>query len=304
VLLILDLNQPTRFWHMLLKSQVVNEALAQGWPWSAAGWRLMADAPLLKYWSPMSIGSWALTLFGACSFLSLLGSLWPGGRLERLLRRGVPGRALQVVGCLVGFFIASYTGALLTATNQPVWSDSSWIAPLFLTSAASTGVAALLLVAYFRRELSPQTLQRLERADRWALLLELAFLAVFLASLGVLLPIVWGTWHGKLLAVGVPLLGVLLPLALHLRPGVAGRHGTVIAAALALAGGLLLRYAILGVPPELLARGPGAVPGVPASASSPRIPGFSPEDGRTAGDPGADPLNRPATPRPDGKLQP
>src|SRR5262245_60282223 len=34
VLLILDLNRPERFWHMLLRSEVVKAALAEGWPWS------------------------------------------------------------------------------------------------------------------------------------------------------------------------------------------------------------------------------------------------------------------------------
>ena len=45
---------------------------------------------------------------------------------------------LQALGCVAGFFVASYTGALLSATNQPMWSDTVWLAPLFLASAAST----------------------------------------------------------------------------------------------------------------------------------------------------------------------
>src|SRR5262245_13039700 len=122
ILLIIDLDQPGRFWHMLLRSEVVGEAIQEGWPWSAAGWQHMIRAPLLKHWSPMSIGSWALLLFGLCSSLSFAGSLWPGGRLEWLLRRSVLARGLQVIGCGVGFFVAAYTGALLTATNQPIWS--------------------------------------------------------------------------------------------------------------------------------------------------------------------------------------
>src|SRR5262249_1305783 len=75
VLLTLDLHQPTRFWHMLFKSEVVHEAFAKGWPTTGDGWKEMADAPSIKYWSPMSVGSWALTLFGLCSALSFLGSL-------------------------------------------------------------------------------------------------------------------------------------------------------------------------------------------------------------------------------------
>src|SRR5262249_39646098 len=146
---------------------------------------------------------------------------WPGGRLEGLFRHGWLGRGLQVVGCLVGFFIAAYTGALLTATNQPVWSDSVWVAPLFLASAASPGVALIILITEWRG-VAPAALQRLERADLWALGLELAIFAAFLASLGGFgLLAVLQSWYGRLLIVGVLVIGLLVPLALHLRLGVA-----------------------------------------------------------------------------------
>jgi protein NrfD len=279
--LTLDLGRPERFWHMLFKSEVVKAAFAEGWPWRGAGWAHMSHAFLFKYWSPMSIGAWALTLFGLCTFLSFLSSLWPGGRLERLFRHGWLGRGLQVVGALVGFFIAAYTGALLTATNQPVWSDSTWVAALFLASAASTGIALMILIAEWRH-VSPAALQRLERADLWALGLELLVFAAFLASLGSDLLAVLESWHGRLFVVGVLVIGLLLPLAVHLRLGVSLRaRSAVVAAAFALVGGFLLRYALLTTPPELLAEGTA------------RVARFSPEDGRARGEgTGADPNNR------------
>jgi formate-dependent nitrite reductase membrane component NrfD len=289
--LIADLDRPARFWHMLFKSEVVRAALAEGWPVSGAGWREMSHAMMFKYWSPMSVGAWALALFGLCSFLSFLGSLWPGGRLERLLRRGWLARGLQVVGSLVGFFIAAYTGALLTATNQPVWSDSVWVAPLFLASAASTGIALIILIAEWRHVASV-TLQRLERADLWALGMELAIFAAFLASLGGNLLAVLQSWHGRLLIVGVLVPGLLIPLALHLRLGVSLPARTaIVAAAFALFGGFLLRYALLTTPPELLALGPADVAR------------FSPEDGRPRGEgTGADVGNRGGEVEPRSKV--
>jgi formate-dependent nitrite reductase membrane component NrfD len=289
--LTIDLERPERFWHMLFRSEVVHEALRQGWPLSAASWRWMVRAPLLKYWSPMSVGSWALTLFGLCSGLSFLGSLWPEGRLARLLRRSLFGKLLAFVGCLVGFFIASYTGALLTATNQPVWSDSVWVAPLFLTSAASTGIATLLLLAHGRAAVSGAALERLEKADLWALGLELSFFGVFLASLGSLLLPVLETAHGKLFVVGTLLVGLFIPLAVHLRLGMKGRWSLPAAAACALLGGLVLRYGLLTTPPELLRHGP-ALAG-----------GFGPEDGRPrGGGRGADAGNYPAELHPRSKV--
>src|SRR6516225_411959 len=43
--LTVDLERPERFWHMLFKSEVVDEALRQGWPWTSASWSWMAHAP-------------------------------------------------------------------------------------------------------------------------------------------------------------------------------------------------------------------------------------------------------------------
>src|SRR5439155_3800425 len=83
--LTVDLNRPERFWHMLFQSEVVKEALDSGWPWSTAGWSTMAYAPMLKQWSPMSIGAWALFLFGAFSLVSFWAAIWPAGRIARLL---------------------------------------------------------------------------------------------------------------------------------------------------------------------------------------------------------------------------
>ena len=296
VLLIVDLDRPERFWHMLVKSEVAAEALAGGEPWR------LPSALLFKYWSPMSVGSWALLLFGLCSGLSLLGSLWPGGRLERWLRRGVLGRALQLVGCLVGFFVASYTGALLTATNQPLWSDSVLIAPLFLTSAASTGIALMILLGHGPGRVPAESLRRLGRADAWALGLELAVFAAFLVSLGWLLGPVLGTWRGKLLVGGTLALGLVAPLAIltvrRLRGAAEGGPagpGTVAAAALVLVGGFVLRYAIVATPPELLALRHRSL-SIPVSeemGTRGSVWRLGPEDGRgRGGGPGADPGNR------------
>ena len=290
VFLTLDLHRPERFWHMLFRSEVVHEALAQGWPTSGTGWRTMMSAPLLKYWSPMSAGSWAITLFGLCAALSLLGSLWPGGKLERVFRLSWLGKLIAMIGCLTGFFVASYTGALLTATNQPLWSDTVWIAPLFLTSAASTGIATMLLLAG-RRNVAPASLDRLESADLWALGLELAFLVIFLASISTLLVPVLKSWHGWVLVFGTLLLGVLAPLAIHLRLGVFGRWGLAAAAVLALVGGFMLRYGILTTPVALLDHHP------PVASS------FGPEDGRArGGGPGGDAGNRPSKVNPPSKI--
>lgn len=231
VLLILDLGRPERFWHMLLQSETF-------WP-------------VFKYWSPMSVGSWALSIFGGLSFLSFVGVLAEDGRfglgrwsnLARRLHRGPIGIAFELLAAGVGFFIASYTGALLTATNQPIWSDSPWIGALFLASAASTGIAVMILLR--RRSAAHESIERLEQADSWAIGLELVMLVAFLVSLGALAGTLLASFYGVLLLVVTVLIGLLLPLGLRFMPRLLGAHSAAIAAVLVLVGGFVLRYSIL-----------------------------------------------------------
>lgn len=229
VLLILDLNQPWRFWHMLLDSETFR--------------------PHVRIGSPMSVGSWALSLFGTCSLLSFVASVRANGLVARWHASPRIGILLRVAGCVVGFFVASYTGALLTATNQPIWSDTTWIAALFLTSAASTGIATMILLG--RNKTTIATLGRLERADRWVITIELVVFLSFLGSLGVFLTELLDTISGKVLVVGTLLVGLLIPLLIHFRFGGRGKW-SVTAAMCVLIGGFLLRWALLSVPSELL----------------------------------------------------
>lgn len=233
VLLIVDLGRPERFWHMLIQTNT-------GWP-------------MFKYWSPMSVGAWALLLFGAFSGASFVGSLAEDGKfglgrfsgLASWLHRGPIGILFELGGAAVGFFIASYTGALLTATNQPFWSDSTLIGALFLASAASTGIAAILLALTFRREVPHDSIASLERTDRWAMVLELFLLIAFVISLGGLALAFVTSFYGILLLVGTLLVGVLIPLFMLGRSRTAGSGRTLIVAALVLVGGFILRYAVV-----------------------------------------------------------
>jgi formate-dependent nitrite reductase membrane component NrfD len=307
--LTVDLTEPERFWHMLFKSEIVHEALAEGWPWSGQSWRTMSHALTWKHWSPMSVGAWALLLFGICSFLSFVGSLWPAGRLAQFLRHGFFGRVLQLLGSAVGFFIAAYTGSLLTATNQPLWSDTAWVAPLFLTSATSTGIATMLLLARAQAAVAPGYYARLQHAELWALMLELIVFVIFLASLGGLLLPMLHTWHGLVLVIGTLILGLLVPLALHALSGWQLHRRMVLAAVFSLLGGFVLRYAMLTAPSEILARGPElraryALDGGALGTPGPYLlPGFSPEDGRPrGGGPGADPGNKTPNLEPRSKV--
>src|SRR5206468_9271236 len=96
----------------------------------------------------------------------------------------------------------------------------------------------------------------------------------------------------RLLVFGVLVLGLLVPLAFHLRLGLSlPARGAIVASLFALFGGFLLRYALLETPPELLARGPAGV-----ARSSPEV-GRPPGEGT-----GADPNNRGDEVRPQSKV--
>jgi formate-dependent nitrite reductase membrane component NrfD len=233
ILLIVDLTIPTRFWHMLIQSNT---------------WR-----PMLKWYSPMSLGSWALLLFGAFSFLAFLAAVadtrrgrgrWPWAL--RFRPPGVLGAIVAVVGGLCAFFVAGYTGVLLAVTNRPIWADTPLLGLAFLISAASTSAALLILLAP-RRWWALPGLAALRRFDTALLVLELLAIIALVISLGSIARAWLNAW-GALLLVGVIVLGIIVPLILHLRPprGMFRRDlATPAAAVLVLIGGFILRVVVV-----------------------------------------------------------
>jgi formate-dependent nitrite reductase membrane component NrfD len=226
LLLTVDLGKPLRFWHMLFQSE-------------------QFPAIMFKSWSPISFGAWAILLFGLFSVLSALGARAEEGRLQNPALRAVGGavrgglaKLVAGVGGLLGIFIAGYTGILLSVTNRPIWADSPWLGALFVASGASTGAAALILLAPGRGA-TQQSLNWLSAFDSRALVVELVILVAFLASLGSVNR-AWVSLWGLLLVVGVVGLGILAPLRLHVQ-----RRPVASAAKLVLLGGFLLRVATI-----------------------------------------------------------
>ncbi len=228
IFLTLDLARPERFWHMLVQSET-------GWP-------------MFKWWSPISFGSWAITVFGAFAFLSFLGALAEDGYLRRWpallgLRRSTTGGLLAVIGGALALFVAGYTGILLTVTNRPVWADTGFLGLLFLVSGVSTAAALITLLGLPRGAAVLDPLHRLSRMDAWLLGLEFIVLVALVLSLGSLAGAALGWTWGLTLALGVALFGILVPLVLEAwRPG---RLALPTAAVLVLIGGFLLRVVIV-----------------------------------------------------------
>jgi protein NrfD len=161
-----------------------------------------------------------------------------------MLRRRGSLMAIAVLGSVFGLFLAGYTGVLLAVTNRPIWADSTLLGLLFLVSGASTGAAALILVAVWRGVGHPASLDWLSWVDRRVLLLELLVLVAFLVSLGSVARLFLG-WWGLVLAFGVIGIGILAPLLLERRHPVPAARDLVRSASLILLGGFLLRAVAL-----------------------------------------------------------
>ncbi len=213
VLLIMDLHKPAKFYNMLR---------------------------IVKLKSPMSAGSWILSIFGAFTGLSALLELFFGGKEWHWLRKLV-----GLAGLPWALLLGGYTGILISATAIPIWFKNRLLwGPTFLASAFSTGLAAVQAALLVRGKGSHATLERLETAHTVAAVAETALLAAGLAQMGdAAKPItrgVWSTlfWPG---AVGV---GLLLPLAMHLL-GMKSRGNQFVSACCTLLGGLIFRWCIV-----------------------------------------------------------
>lgn len=116
VLLVFDLGDSLRFHHMLR---------------------------VFKPGSPMSVGTWCLTIF------SLL--LTAAAALSLLAERGIDiewARILAVVvGLLPGFGSAAYKGVLLSTNAQPGWKDARWLGGYLTNSALLIGCGELLVLS-------------------------------------------------------------------------------------------------------------------------------------------------------------
>ena len=197
VLLTVDLGQPVRFWHML-----VNTTPGQ-------------VGASFKWWSPMSMGAWALVVFGLFATVSFIGAL---ARDDRIRYRGTAriaggffGALWAFAGMLFGLFVAGYTGVLLSVSNQPVWSDTYALGGLFLASGLSASVALLVWLTRLRR-LARYSTDFLVRGEQWFQTLELALIALFIVTL-----VQAGTLD---LAFGLPWLVLWAFVVITLIPGI------------------------------------------------------------------------------------
>jgi hypothetical protein len=204
VLLILDLGRPERFCNMLR---------------------------IFKPRSPMSMGAWALTVFGNLA-AAAVGADLLGRRREA--------RALGAANAVVGGYLGSYTGVLLASTAVPVWARSRlFLGPIFVSTAAATGAAACRLTLRLPDE--HPTARALSRVQTGAMAAELALSVVNERRLGPLAAGLEVGRPGKLFKAAKWAVRAGLALQVARRQHAASAHF--------LAAGLLFRYAWVGAGP-------------------------------------------------------
>lgn len=221
LLLVVDLGQPIRFWHLFTQFKVT---------------------------SPMSMGTWILLAWVGIAIIMAI--LWWAQNflteeVARSLRRTT--ERLSWVDLVLAVLLIAYTGVLLAVSNQPLWASTALLPSLFVASAVSTGVAMLVLAGiavnsvsrgslvelrialnqlFGSRDwtISNRTVARLAEADVIVILVELAVLigyAIWLAissmagageALGILTT---GVLAAPFWA-GVVLLALLIPLGLDI----------------------------------------------------------------------------------------
>jgi hypothetical protein len=212
VLLVLDLGDPLRFHHMLR---------------------------VFKPSSPMSLGTWCLTIFSlpltAAAALSVLAKLGWDFEWARLLA--------VVLGLLPGFGAAAYKGVLLSTNAQPGWKDARWLGGYLTNSALLMGCAELLVLSAVMRQ--TQAIAILRTAFIVLLVLNMIPLGLLFANLRTIHAQLYTRgqqWRvGTLIAVGA-----LIPLGLMLLNG--GLLSISVAVIFLLAESWLIRFVYVKIP--------------------------------------------------------
>jgi formate-dependent nitrite reductase membrane component NrfD len=103
--------------------------------------------------SPMSIGTYVLTSFGATSGITALATALPLSPVARIM---------QWPAALAGVAMTTYTGALLSATSNPLWAAEykTLSARLGIGAMASAGAALSLLETLSGRHANARKLDR------------------------------------------------------------------------------------------------------------------------------------------------
>jgi len=211
--LVVDLGDPLRFHHMLR---------------------------VFKPSSPMSLGTWCLTVYALpLTALVAINLLLGGGMVLAWSRR-----LAVIAGLLPALGAAVYKGVLFSTSSQPGWKDARWLGGYLINSAFVLGCAELLALSVLMAQERAVTLLR--PALVLLLLLNMVPLGLLLADVRAML---WERSRNKRLVgyvVSALVVGILLPLCiLFISDSMFAPLGSVL---FILLGNLILRFVIVELP--------------------------------------------------------
>jgi len=225
-LLIFDLGSPMKFYLLFLK---VNPR------------------------SVMSMGAFILTVFGGIAVLYCLHQLYVDKKVKFNLLPESLVKVIRFLGIPLAVAIGTYTGFLLNASNAITLWNNGVLPLIFLASALSTGVAAVMVAVAVtgKWEAVKDEVKNLAIVDAVLIGLELFALSAYVWSLHVgnlkqqaaldVLNTNYGAWFWG----GVWAVGLLLPLGIKTFTKGESAGKAALNGSLVLFGGLVLRIVIV-----------------------------------------------------------
>ena len=221
VCLILDLHQPTRFWHTLVP-EYFNRT------------------------SALSYGSWLLTIYPIANLVYIYFIYVQYDRVTKVLGMfTVP----------LAIFVHAYTGFAFALVKARAWWHSALMPGYFLTSALLSGIALLVVVAlvmdrYKKTKLDPELYSSLRLMMTGIILVDLfwsgSFWLTLLVSNADGYASIMLAFHEKLYIWGEYVAGMLVPLAILILPWTNTRKTWLCFASLLIIGGVfLMRYSVV-----------------------------------------------------------
>lgn len=219
--LIMDLHQPTRFWHTLVP-EYFNST------------------------SALSYGSWLLTLYPIANLIYIYFIFVKNDRVTKIL---------GTITVPLAIFVHAYTGFAFALVRARAWWHSALMPGYFLTSALLSGIALLVVVAmamdrYRKQKLEPELFTSLRLMMIGILLTDLFWNGCFWLTLLVSnadghASILYA-FHEKLYVWGELVSGMLIPLAILVLPQTRSDRIWLCLASLLIIGGVfLMRYSVV-----------------------------------------------------------
>jgi formate-dependent nitrite reductase membrane component NrfD len=223
LLLVADLGNQLWFWHLMV--------------------RFVPFSLMFFPFSPMSIGTWVLTLWSICGVILIV--LWLAESKARgfvVLKRFVPLTEILIwINLVLSVFVMTYTGVVLSNTNVPVWT-TAFLPALFVSSAIFTGTSAIQFVSTL---LGKVVSKEFGKASLILAVIQVVALIGFLVTVpaGILVSGPLAVWFW----IGAVLIGLIAPFGLELWTLRAHRTMPLVLASTlcALVGGLVLRAMVL-----------------------------------------------------------